>query len=221
MKNLLITTSLIFSAQLVFSQLVITPDSDTIFWYRYKNEDAFQFSLGRIEDEISDFSFRFWSYGLLVEVTQNDLSNLGEITHFVEEYTEDEPKRDFKKTYEISSTNAKLLIDLIDSLNIKELPTDKNIIGWNQGLDGIEYFIEYKQGNNYTFKNYWTPTAQDGLKEAKELLNFISLMNRLLDLDNSYKTFESEIPFNGWTYPGSGSAVLKTKQKSTKQKKRS
>lgn len=220
MKNLLITTSFIFSAQLVFSQLVITPDSDTIFWYNIKNENVYRFSLGLIENEISDFSFRFWSNGLLVAVRQKDDTYFGEITYFVEEYPGNDHKQIFKRIYEISTINAKSLIGLIDSFKITDLPTDQNITSWNQGLDGIEYFIEYRQGNNYTFKNYWTPTAQDDLIEANKLLSFISSISSLLDLERINKTFQAEIPFNGWIYPGSGSASVRAMPK-TKLKKRS
>jgi len=88
---------------------------------------------------------------------------------------------------------ADKVLKLIDSLKINELPSDKNIKGWQQGLDGITYFIEYKVDKNYSFKNYWTPTSQDSLAEAQLLLLLISSFESLPDIKNSSKDFQNEI----------------------------
>jgi len=93
---------------------------------------------------------------------------------------------------------ADKVLKLIDSLKINELPSDKNIKGWQQGLDGITYFIEYKVDKNYSFKNYWTPTSQDSLAEAQLLLLLISSFESLPDIKNSSKDFQNEIPFDSW-----------------------
>ena len=109
------------------------------------------------------------------------------------------------------------VLKLINSLKINELPSDKNIKGWQQGLDGITYFIEYKVDNNYSFKNYWTPTSQDSLAETQLILLFISSFESLPDFKNSSKDFQNEIPFDSWTYPGSSTSVLRIKPNTKKK----
>ena len=112
---------------------------------------------------------------------------------------------------------ADKVLKLIDSLKINELPSDKNIKGWQQGLDGITYFIEYKVDKNYSFKNYWTPTSQDSLAEAQLLLLLISSFESLPDIKNSSKDFQNEIPFDSWIYPGSSTSVLRIKPNTKKK----
>mgnify|MGYP000615521858 CR=1 FL=1 len=109
------------------------------------------------------------------------------------------------------------VLKLIGSLKINELPSDKNIKGWQQGLDGITYFIEYKVDKNYSFKNYWTPTSQDSLAEAQLLLLLISSFESLPDIKNSSKDFQNEIPFDSWIYPGSSTSVLRIKPNTKKK----
>lgn len=61
---------------------------------------------------------------------------------------------------------------------------------------------------NLTF-SYLSPDFQDTVSEAIKFQGFVLSLNRLLDLDSNYKKFEAKIPFNGWTYPGSASAVIR------------
>ena len=107
---------------------------------------------------------------------------------------------------------------LIDSIKINELPSDKNIKGWQQGFDGITYFIEYKRGNKYSFKNYWTPSFQDSLKEAMLLLDFIDAISKILNLKDNSEKFQEEIPFDSWSAPGSGTSATRIKLKTNTKK---
>lgn len=194
-----------------------TKDSDTAFWYRYKNDYAKQFKLGLIENDTTYNSFRFWSHGLVIKVASEGNQNFGEIIRFVEAYPNDKSKKVFTKRYSITLTQALQLRHLIDSLQIEFLPSDKNIQGWQHGFDGIEYFTEYKKGGQYSFKNYWTPTSQDTLKEAIQLQNFVSGLDTILDLKKNSKEFQAAIPFDGWTYPGSARAVMRVKPTAKKK----
>jgi len=191
--------------------------SDTTFWYRYKNNYAIQFKLGLIEDDTTDYSFRFWSFGLVIKVTGKTTQTFGAIIRFVEAYPNNKSKKIFTKHYPIASSQASQVRHLIDSLQIEALPSDKNIRGWQHGFDGIEYFTEFKKNGQYTFKNYWTPTSQDSLKEAIQFQSFVSGLEKILDLKNNSKAFQDDIPFDGWTYPGSASAVLRVKPKPKKK----
>ena len=198
-------------------EVKFTKDSDTAFWYRYKNDYAKQFKLGLIEKDTTDNSFRFWSHGLVIKVVSANNQTFGEIIRFVEAYPNDKSKKVFTKRYSISPSHALNLRHLIDSLQIEFLPSDKNIQGWQHGFDGIEYFTEYKKAGQYSFKNYWTPTSQDTLKEAIQFQHFVSGLDRILDLKANSKDFQAAIPFNSWTYPGSATAVLRVKPKPKKK----
>jgi hypothetical protein len=188
-------------------------DSDTAFWYRYKNDYATQFKLGFIENDTTDYSFRFWSFGLVIKVAGRTNQNFGEIIRFVEAYPNKKKKKVFTKHYPITSLQILQIRHLINSLQIEALPSDKNIKGWQQGFDGVEYFTEFRKNGQYTFKNYWTPTAQDTLKEAIQFQSFVSGLSIILDLKNNGQAFQDDIPFDSWTYPGSASAVLRVKPK--------
>jgi hypothetical protein len=214
MKSLLQLLYLLLVTNALFAQTDIrfSNDSDTAFWYRYKNDNIKQFNLGFIENDTNDYSFRFWSIGLGIKVTDKS----GEIIRFVEASPSDKRKRIFVKRYPISSTNVLQVRRLIDSLQIETLPSDKNIKGWQQGLDGITYFTEYKKGGQYSFKNYWTPTSQDTLIEAIRFQNFVSGLDRILNLRDNSNRFQDDIPFDSWTYPGSATSVLRIKPRPKK-----
>lgn len=107
---------------------------------------------------------------------------------------------------------------MIDSLQIELLPSDKSIKGWQQGLDGITYFIEYQKDGHYSFKNYWTPISQNTLKEAMQLQNFISGLAIILDLEKNSQDFQQDIPFDHWSYPGSPTTVFRVKPRPKKRK---
>ena len=76
---------------------------------------------------------------------------------------DDYSKRQFKKVFNLEIEKAKEIIDLIRARKINEIPSDKFILGWEHGFDGVEYLFEYKTKNEYSFKNYWTPKSQDNL----------------------------------------------------------
>jgi hypothetical protein len=219
MKSSLLLTFQFFLITALFAQSEsqLSKDSDTSFWYQYKNEYASRFKLGLTEKDTADYSFRFWSPGLVIKVTGSEDKPSGEIVRFVEGYPNEKSKNVFTKRYSISPTQAFQVLRLIDSLQIEVLPSDKNINGWKHGFDGIEYFTEYKKNEQYSFKNYWTPTAQDTLREAMQFQSFVLGLDRILNLKDNSKEFQNEIPFARWTNPGSGTNVMRIKPKSRKK----
>lgn len=218
MKLILYSTFFFCTSVQLFGQnnTRFSRDSDTAFWYTYKNSYAKEFKLGLIENDTTKYVFRFWSNGITIKLTKGNNNCSGEITRFVEQYPT-KSKKGFVKRNKILPEIANKAFNLIDSIKINELPSDKNIKGWQQGLDGITYFIEYKNDNEYSFKNYWTPTSQDSLAESKLFLFFISSLQNLLDLNNGSKDFQNKIPFNSWTYPGSSSIAVRVKHAEKKK----
>lgn len=72
------------STLLAQEEVQFTNDSDTAFWYHYKNAQVQQFKLGLLENDPSDYSFRFWSLGLVVKIAGSTNRNFGEVIRFVE-----------------------------------------------------------------------------------------------------------------------------------------
>ncbi len=214
-KPLLYLTFFFCSSLHLFGQddIRFSSDSDTAFWYTYKNGYVNDFKLELIEHDTAKFVFRIWSNGLTIKLRKINNGYSGEIMRFVEQYPAKSQKKIFVKKDIILPKDAAKAINLIDSLKIIELPSDKNIKGWQQGLDGITHFIEYKIDNRYSFKNYLTPEVQGSLAEAQLLLTFISSLENLLDMTSSSKIFQNDIPFDSWKHPGSSTSVLRVKPK--------
>jgi len=215
MKSLLPLLFLLIGTKALLAQwdIQFSNDSDTAFWYRYKNDYIKKFKLGFIENDTNNYSFRLWSFGLVIKVTDK---GGGEIIRFVEASPSGKHKKIFVKRYPISLTDVFQVRRLIDSLQIEMLPSDKNIKGWQQGFDGITYFTEYKKDRQYSFKNYWTPTSQDTLKEAVRFQNFVTGLDKILGLRANSNKFQDDIPFDSWTYPGSAKSVLRIKPRPKK-----
>src|SRR5690349_13351457 len=97
MKCFLPQLCLLYLTNTLFAQneVQFTKDSDTAFWYRYKNDNAKQFKLGLIENDTTDYSFRFWSLGLVIKVTEKADKSSGEVVRFVEAYPNNEIKKVF------------------------------------------------------------------------------------------------------------------------------
>src|SRR5687767_4225435 len=128
MKHLISNIFLVCISELLIAQTTfnLTTDSDTTFWYNYKNDWAARFKLGVIEKDTFSYSFRFWSHGMTIKVARTDNVFFGEIIRFVEEYPS-KSKKIFTSHYKIPSNKVIRILGLIDSFQIKELPSDKNI----------------------------------------------------------------------------------------------
>jgi hypothetical protein len=82
------------------------------------------------------------------------------------------------------------------------IPTEDSIKGWERGFDGITYKIEYSTKHYYSFKTYWTPTAQDSLKEAIQVQSFIDSAFLLSNANETWRVFEKSIPFECYMNDG-------------------
>ena len=114
------------------------------------------------------------------------------------------------------------IFKLIDSLKINSIPSDKFIPKWGKGFDGITYMIEYKDTIQHSFKNYWTPSAQDNLEEAVRIQNFVNRVYTLVNSEKLSAIFQNVIPFRSWTCNGTCISRVMTREqyKEYKKKKR-
>ena len=209
-KNILKILFLIISnfllSQSTNKKLDFSKDSDTIYWNKYKHGLIIRHQLEDIQNRNDELIFRFWNFGSCIEVTKNGTLYKGNVTYFVDE-VDDYSKRQFKKVFNLEIEKAKEIIDLIGARKINETPSDKFILGWEQGFDGVEYLFEYKTKNEYSFKNYWTPKSQDNLLEATRIQVFIDELYLICDSENLLKKFEKEIPFRSYSYNGASIAI--------------
>lgn len=216
---LLIYSNFLFSQSKV-EKLILTKDSDTIYWNKYKNELITKYNFEDISSKKDEIVFKFWSFGTCIEITKNDTLINGNLTYFVDEVDEFS-KKHFKKTFNLKGETAKEIINLIEKTEINKIPSDKFIKGWQHGFDGIEYIFEYKTKTEYSFKNYWSPNSHENLEKAKRIQKFVDEIYRICDSENLSKQFSKEIPFRSYSYNGGSMVVSKimTQEEYRKYKK--
>lgn len=188
-------------------EIPLSKDSDTTYWSGYVNRELKEFDISPIKNN-SGYTFRLSSYGSIIEIQKLNQSYFGAITYFVNEVDDSrDDKRIFKKTYNIKTSEVEKLFSLIDSTQIKQIPSDKFIKNWEHGFDGITYFFEFKNDSEYSFKNYWTPTSQN-IAEAAKVQNFIDNFYKIININEYSKTFRKEVPFRSYSYNGGSSVIM-------------
>lgn len=189
----------------------LSADSDTVFWYKYYAGIKNQIGLEPIDKVQDDFYFRLWTGVNVIELRRSEDKVIGDVTYLVQQYKEKkEGKIYFKKT-PLSSETTDHINDLINNYKIIELPTDRQIAGWEMGLDGITYFIETADKTSFSCKTHWTPTHyKEKLIEARRLVDFLEEINRIEELNAIGKRFMDRQPFSAW-YNFIGSATIVSK----------
>ena len=179
-----------------------TNDSDTTFWLNYHQKDIEKLNLIQPTSNV-DF-LRVSSSKYFLELSPNS----NKIFFYVKEIWDGvQTDETFIKGYELTIKQTNDIHTLYDNLLIREIPSDKLIENWRHGFDGIEYIIESKDANLYSFKCYWTPSAQKEFDESKKILDFTNQLDSIINYSEKRKVFEKEIPFYGWTYNGSMSMI--------------
>ena len=146
----------------------------------------------------------------MLEISKNNDSISGKINYFVYEVWEDNYKADrFVKTYLFPKSISEKLYKYISNSEIRKIPSDKYIKAWQQGFDGITHIYELKEKNAYSFKSFWTPKIQKGIKEAEFIIEFNKTVNELGELEKYKNDFDEKIPFLSYKYPGSLFVVSK------------
>jgi len=206
--GLLLTILILFSSfaalygQTLSAKVELTKDSDTVW---AENHLAAVKKLNLI-NPASDTNFlRISSSKYFLELSK--ISN--HIIFYVKEIWAGKQTKDFfLKSFELEHEQVAAIRQEIHALGIDTLPSGKYIKGWTYGFDGITYYLEQKKENQYTFKSYWTPSIQENLKEARVLSDFLdSKLDKIIEYEKKKKLFEQEVPFYGWTYPGSAIVV--------------
>lgn len=178
---------------------VMSPKGDTTFWYKYHTTQISKLSLPSLDTVSNSKYFRIWTNKQVIEVWQNQTGTIsGKLITWTDEYApynEKPTNRTFVEGYLLTDDTASLVDQLLLSSGILNIPTEDSIKGWQQGLDGVIYFIEYSTKDNYSFKSYWTPKAQDSLQEALQVQTFVDSSFSLVNAQNSWKSFAKTIPY--------------------------
>lgn len=197
---------------------------DSTFWFKYITERTRRLSLPSLDTFSKGEVIRIWTNTQIIEIWQVERGACsGRLITWTDEYVGDgeEPtNRTFSNTRELSSDTVLLLNKLLRTSNILALPTENSIAGWQHGLDGITYFIEHSTQSSYSFKSYWTPTAQGALKEALQIRAFIDSAFCLANAQSIWKAFCREIPFESYHNGGSGVAIRILTEKERKRYRR-
>lgn len=173
---------------------------DTAYWYRWRLPLIQELGLTDFEKAEEDFAFRFSRDGYLIEIKGSAGILSGTISNYVfwkkrgEKYKGEEM---IKINTALSPQKINSIYELVKEINILELPTDADISGWSDGLDGVTYFTEYSTQSAYTIKNYWTPKAQGDLPEAQKFLLFIDNITQIADLERNSKALMQIVPRRG------------------------
>lgn len=172
---------------------------DTVYWYKRNIEFQKTLDLKDFEKSQDEFNFRFFNHGQVIEISKESSEISGSIVNYI--YHTKKSNKSQRETLTsktlLTSQQSKNIYDIIKNSKILELPSDKNIEKWSQGMDGITYIIEHSDKKSYWLKNYWTPTSQDSIPEAIIVLDLIKNLSNTLDLKDVYKSFKKSLPKKG------------------------
>jgi hypothetical protein len=190
---------------------ILSSDSDTAFWFKYYKTYRNKIGLEATDKIDSKFYFRFWDGSKVIELRQKEDKYIGTVTFLLQQYKKNKEGRLYFTKNILTDKTTNLINELLTKYRISELPTDKQINGWDGGLDGIIYITEFADPDQYSFKNYWTPEIyKDKIPEAKMLIDFITQLNEIEELRLIGKKFMNRQPFSSWyTFIGSATIAVK------------
>ena len=172
---------------------------DTIYWYKSNIALQKTLDLKNFEKSSDEFNFRYRDHGQVIEISKNDNEFYGTITNFI--YHTRKAKNNITETLSskiiLPAKQVENIYNIVQNSKILELPSDKNIENWNQGMDGITYIIEHSDKKSYWLKNYWTPSSQGSIPEAMIVLDLVKNLSETLNLKEVYSSFKNSLPKNG------------------------
>lgn len=196
MKQLQITILLILTLiQNVNSQDKVIK-GDTAFWYNRNQEFNKTLKLTDFNISQADFSFRFRNHGQIVEIFKTNNQIHGELTNFIF-HSIKKRSETLHQRIQLDSVKALKTYEIIQKSGILDLQSDDKIEGWSGGCDGITYIVEHSDKNEYWYKTYWTPSAQDSIPESLIVMDFVKALSDTLQLAEKYKEFIENLPHRG------------------------
>ncbi|MFD0752000.1 hypothetical protein ACFQZS_17735 [Mucilaginibacter calamicampi] len=131
----------------------------------------------------------------------NDTSFVGTVMLYVKEFVELTKERPIDRFYyskeDLTKQEVREILKYAQANNITDIPTDSVIKGWKPVLDGTVYEISTLDNGIYSEKSYWSPDAQEGVKEAKSIQRFVDSASAVIKTKLS--RFNSNISFEAWS----------------------
>jgi len=203
MKKIALKILLLIYSNLLFSQskseeINFTKDSDTINFSSYNKFLKKNLNIEEITNKQDEVIFRFWTYGMCLEISKNGSLYNGNLTYFVEEVKEFS-SRYFYIKYNLKKNVINEIISLIESSEINKIPSDKFINGWERDLHDSKFILEYKTKSNYSFKHYCSPKSQENQEEVMKIQNFIKSIYIICNAKSYSRKFLKKIPFKSYS----------------------
>lgn len=187
---------------------IISLNGDTSFWYKHQIKQLKKLSLPLLNTSSYQEYYRLWTNKQVIDIWQNSDNTFGgKLTTWTDEYVpidEQLTSRSFIVTKDLSADTIKVIRAFFQSSNMLSLPTDDSIKGWQHGFDGITYVVEQLSKDNYSFKTYWTPKAQDSLIEAIQVQSYIDDVLAIVNAQEAWKSFTNLIPYECYINGGPG-----------------
>lgn len=172
------------------------PDGDTSYFYKWISALESKLNLQTLVNSKDSIHFRFWTNGQAVDIwTDNYETFYGELTNYTETYEpynmrtqSSKPSKIYYTKVQIDTMLARKTFELMTT--VSPMPSQDSIKGWQIGQDGVTFVSEISTKSIYSFKYYWTPSAQDStLLEAKQIQMFVDSLYSILRLTEEYDKF--------------------------------
>lgn len=179
----------------------LDPQSDTTFWCALKRQDAARIGLADLTIANDSMHLRYWMENQAIDIWTNDFVNYrGIISNHTETVdtafgsTVSKPVKYFSNKVELTASQAKKVFELFRQAHIFSIPSDNRINGWALGDDGEEFLLECTTGRVYSFKCYWTPSAQHAVPEANVLNELNGKLRLYLKMEDAWSDFLTKLP---------------------------
>jgi hypothetical protein len=211
--NCIIVTDLFAQSMLRFPHDARITDS---VYYKAHQNRLSDLQLPNFQTDSSLQAFRYWFFGTtmahLVEIFMSKDNVLrGDIVIYTIETVDNDKElptnRIFARRTIIPDEVCREILQQYNDTHLDTLPDQDRIKGWFNGFDGQIHQFELTNSKNYYIKRYWSPNAQKGVPEAKNLLRFVQNLSELLDIGVLNRDFIKQIPFERHTLDGAFSSV--------------
>ncbi|MCC2546499.1 hypothetical protein LJY25_08595 [Hymenobacter sp. BT175] len=211
MKELLVALSLLSSHSIVAQRAIhveVRPGQAENFWRTHVLSREDELELNDVAAGSQPFYLRLWKGEAIIDIWPKQSGYQGSLTQWVKERVpsgEEETGRYFIIKEAVDSAACRQLYLAYLSRQLDALPSEEKISGWKEGFDGVTYILETLKNDTYYLKSYWTPSIQEGVKEAGLVQGFVADVDQLLDLKRRSYYFNKSIPFESWTTSGGAS----------------
>jgi hypothetical protein len=186
----------------------LDPQSDTAFSCELKAQDAARIGLADLTISTDSLHFRYWMENQAVEIWTKDFVHFDGIISNHTEKVETNSKTDapakkrkfYSNMTKLSASEARNVFDLFDREHVFQILTDKLVKGWEDGLDGEEFLLEFATRSTYSLRAWWTPTFQHGVPEADTLAALNQQLRRIINFGTNWSSFPATLPHGCYTY---------------------